>query len=125
MTDEPGQSRPVEEVTTDDGVRCRRCRRVTPGDELDGLLWCEECVHAERKRAALWGRGLAFGAATLLGVWIALTISPNADFRYLYAFVVVVAFVLGARLATELVFGIARVRNVPGAREGTAESDGP
>ena len=100
----------------DETIRCRRCRRVTPGDELDGLLWCEECDAAERKRAALWGRGLAFAAATILGIWIAVAIGPSGQFRYLYAFVVVVAFVLGARLATELVYGILRVRNRPGAR---------
>ena len=107
----------------DDAVGCRRCGRVTPGEELDRILWCEECVIAERKRAARWGRGLAFAAATLLGVWIALTISPSGDFRFLYGFVVVVAFVLGARLGTELVYGIERVRNVPGARTGAPEGD--
>jgi len=109
----------MAEISLDpeDVVRCRRCRRVVDGDDLDRILWCPECVTAERKRAALWGRGLAFAAATLLGVWIALAIHPQGQFRYLYALVVVVAFVLGARLGTELVFGVARVRNLPGARD--------
>ena len=107
----------------DDLARCRRCRRPTPGDDLDRILWCEACVAAERKRAARWGRGLAFAAATLLGVWIALYIRPSDAFRYLYALVIVVAFVLGSRLGTELVYGIARVRNRPGAREGAVEGD--
>lgn len=100
-------------------VRCRRCRRPTPGDDLDRILWCEECVTAERKRAGRWGRGLAFAAATLLGVWIAAALRPADEFRYLYALVIVVAFVLGSRLGTELVYGIVRVRNRPGAREET------
>ena len=110
----------------DEAIRCRRCGRVTPGEELDGQLWCEECVEAEKRRAALWGRGLAFAAATVLGIWIALAIGPAGQFRYLYAFVVVVAFVLGARLATELVFGIVRVRNRPGVRApGPVDHDHP
>lgn len=104
-------------------ARCRRCLRPTPGDDLDRILWCEECVAAERKRAARWGRGLAFAAATLLGVWIALAIRPSDSFRYLYGLVIVVAFVLGSRLGTELVFGIARVRNRPGVLEGVLEDD--
>ena len=107
----------------DDTARCRRCRRPTPGDDLDRILWCEDCVRAERKRAARWGRGLAFAAATLLGLWIAVTIRPSGEFRYLYALVIVVAFVLGSRLGTELVFGVVRVRNRPGVREGSVEND--
>lgn len=109
----------------DDKARCRRCRRPTPGDDLDRILWCPDCVTAERKRGARWGRGLAFAAATLLGVWIAIAIRPGGQFRYLYGLVVAVAFVLGARLGTELVFGIARVWNRPGAREAAVEDDGP
>jgi hypothetical protein len=107
----------------DDLARCRRCRRPTPGDDLDRILWCEECVTAERKRAARWGRGLALAAATALAVWIGLAIRPAGRFRYLYALVLIVAFYLGARLGTELVFGIARVRNVPGALEGAHEEE--
>lgn len=92
-------------------------------DDLDRILWCEACVEAERRRATKLGRGLAFAAATLLGVWIAVAIGPAGQFRYLYALVVVVAFMLGARLGTELVFGIARVQNRPGVLEGTHDPD--
>ncbi len=106
-----------------DLARCRRCRRPTDPDDLDRILWCEDCIRAERKRAVRWGRGLAFAGATLLGVWIALTIRPQEQFRYLYALALAVAFVLGVRLGTELVYGIARVRNVPGALEGAHEDD--
>lgn len=107
----------------EDLTRCRRCRRPTPGDDLDRILWCEDCVTLERKRAARWGQGLAFAAATLLGVWIALAIRPADQFRYLYGLVIVVAFILGTRLGTELVFGVARVRNRPGVLEGVLEDD--
>ena len=110
-------------VDPEDLARCRRCRRPTDPDDLDRILWCEDCVRLERKRAARWGRGLGLGAATLLGIWIALAIGPSGSFRYLYALVLVVALYLGARLATELVYGIVRVRNRPGAREGAYEDD--
>ena len=108
----------------DDTARCRRCRRPTPGDDLDRILWCEDCVVAERKRAGRWGRRLALAAATLLGIWIAVALRPADEFRYLYALVIVVAFVLGTRLGTELVYGVIRVRNRPGVREGAAGGDG-
>ncbi len=107
----------------DDEVRCRRCGRTVAPDDLDRILWCEECVTAERRAAARWGRGLAFAAATLLGIWIALAIRPAGQFRYLYGLVIIVAFVLGSRLGTELVFGIGRVRNRPGARLRADEAD--
>ena len=100
----------------DDAVRCQRCRRVTPGDELDGMLWCEDCLAAERRRARRWGWGLALGAVALLALWIALTIRPSDQFRYLWAIVLIVALALALRLAQELVFGVVRIRNRPGAR---------
>lgn len=99
-----------------DTVRCRRCRQSATADELDRLLWCEECVTAERRRAAWWGRGLAVAAVALLALWIAVAVRPGPDFRILWALVVVVAYALGARLAHELAFGVIRVRNRPGAR---------
>lgn len=101
-----------------DILRCRRCERQVTADELDRILWCEECVTAERRRAAWWGRGLAVGAVGLLALWIALVIRPGPEFRILWALVLIVAYALGARLAHELVFGIARVRNRAGARAG-------
>ncbi len=102
--------------TTEDTLRCRRCRRVATGDELDRILWCEDCVTAERRRAAWWGRGVAFVAVAVLALWIALVIRPGPDFRILWALVLVVAYALGARLAHELDYGVIRVWNRPGAR---------
>lgn len=99
-----------------DTIRCRRCRRESTAAELDRILWCEECVAAERRRAAWWGRGLAVTAVGLLALWIALVIRPGRDFRILWALVLIVAYALGARLANELFFGITRVRNRAGAR---------
>jgi hypothetical protein len=107
-----------------DILRCRRCRQEVTAEELDRILWCEECVAAERRRAAWWGRGLAVGAVGVLALWIALVIRPAQEFRILWALVLIVAYALGARLANELVFGTARVRNRAGAR-GAERSEEP
>jgi hypothetical protein len=107
----------------DDALRCQRCRQERSGDELDRILWCEECQHAERRRAAWTGRAGAFAAALALTFWIALDIQPAPEFRILWALVVIVAFYLLARLGHELVYGIIRVRNVPGAREEQAREE--
>jgi hypothetical protein len=100
----------------DDALRCHRCRQERTGGELDRILWCEECQHAERRRAALRGRVFAFAAAIVLTFWIALSIQPAPEFRILWALVVIVAFYLLSRIGQELGYGVARVRNEPGAR---------
>jgi hypothetical protein len=112
-------------VEYEDVMRCHRCRQQRTTEELDRMIWCEECLRAERRRAAWWGRGMAFLAAVALSFWIAIDVQPSDQFLLLWALVVVVAFYLGSRLGTELVFGIVRVRNVPGARAGEASSSLP
>ena len=97
-------------------IRCHRCHREVGADDLDRILWCEECVDAERKRAGWWGRGIAAGAVLLLVGWILWAIQPGPDFRILWLLVLAVAYGLIARLGKELVFGVRRVRNRPGAR---------
>lgn len=103
---------------TDDTLHCRRCGRGARADELDRMLWCEDCVAAERRRAAWWGRGLAFVAALLFALWIALVVRPGADFRILWAVLLLFAYYLFTRLARELAYGVIRVRDRPGARVG-------
>ncbi|MFW6205912.1 MAG: hypothetical protein ACOC5I_01605 [Gemmatimonadota bacterium] len=102
----------------EDVLRCRRCGREAAPDEVDRLLWCEDCVLAERSRAAWWGRGIALVTAGLLALWIAVQIRPGDRFRILWALVLIVAYLLIARLAHELVYGVRRVRNRSGARSG-------
>jgi hypothetical protein len=112
-------------VDQDDAMRCHRCRQARTTGELDRMIWCEDCLRLERRRAARWGRGLAFLAAVALALWIAIDIQPSDQFLVLWALVVIVAFYLGSRLGTELVFGIVRVRNVPGARAGEGPPSSP
>lgn len=108
---------------TDDTLHCRRCLRARTADELDRMLWCDDCVAAERRRAAWWGRGLALFAASLLALWIALGIRPGAEFRVLWAVLILFAYYLFTRLAREMSYGVIRVRNLPGARAGAMASE--
>jgi hypothetical protein len=100
----------------DDMLHCRRCGLERTTDELDRTLWCDQCRLAERRRAGWLGRALAFAAAIALSFWIAIAVQPSEDFMILWALVVIVAFYLLSRLGQELVYGIIRIRNVPGAR---------
>ncbi|HSH46508.1 MAG TPA: hypothetical protein VK966_11760 [Longimicrobiales bacterium] len=107
---------PGNPTVDEDTLRCRRCGRERTAEELDGMLWCEECIAAERQRAAWWGRGIALVAAVLLAVWIALVIRPGSDFRVLWAVLLVFAWFLFTRLAREISYGVIRIRNRPGVR---------
>lgn len=109
--------------TNEDIIRCRRCHREMAADDLDRILWCDECVAAERRRAAWLGRAIAVAAVALLAVWIAAVVRPDAEFRILWALVVIVGYALGARLAHELTFGVNRIRNREGARAATKSGD--
>ncbi len=107
----------------DDTLYCRRCRMPGTVDELDRMLWCDECKRAERRRAGWLGRALGFAAAIALSFWIAIVIQPSDQFLLLWALVVIVAFYLLSRLGQELLYGVFRIRNVPGARAGDQDED--
>ena len=102
-------------------VRCGRCLRAVTADDLDRILWCEECIAAERNEAGWWGRGIAVVAVGLLTAWILLAVRPGPDFRILWLIVLAVAYGLISRLGMELVFGVRRVRNRRGVRAGGGE----
>jgi len=93
-------------------VTCVRCLEVRPVQELDRLLWCEECLIAARRRSAI--RGWAAGAAlmVLLGLYIVFVIRP--DFSLIpsaWVATLVVALYLGSRVARELFYGYERISN--------------
>lgn len=110
---------------TDDTLYCRRCLRERTADELDRSLWCDDCVAAERRRAAWWGRGLALVAAALFALWIGLVIRPGSEFRILWGVLLIFAYYLLTRLARELTYGVVRVRDRPGAREEAVSAGDP
>lgn len=107
----------AEPETGTDGLDCKRCLQRRPADELDRMLWCEACREAERRVAAIWGRGVGILAGLGLALWIALVVQPsNGPFLVLWAATILVTYRVGARLGRELIYGAIRVRNVPGAR---------
>lgn len=107
----------AESDAANDGLECTRCLQRRPSDELDRLLWCEACRETERAVAAIWGRriGIAFGLG--LTIWIALAVKPaTGPLMALWAASILVVYRLATRLGRELIYGVARIRNVPGAR---------
>jgi hypothetical protein len=109
----------------DDILRCHRCRQERPPTSWTACSGARSACRAERRRAGWWGRALGFAAAVALSFWIAIVIQPSDEFRVLWALVVIVAFYLLSRLGQELVFGMLRVRNVPGARAAGRGKDRP
>lgn len=93
-------------------ITCRRCLEVRSIQELDRLLWCEECLALARRRAAVrgWitGGTLFLVLALYVGLWIQpdFSLIPSAWVATLAA-----AFYLGARVAREFIFGWDRLRN--------------
>ncbi len=93
-------------------VTCIRCLQVKPVQELDRLLWCEECLVRARRRSVR--RGWMAGAllAAVLGLYIWLFIQPDLSLiPTAWAATLAVAFYLGGRVARELIFGWERLAN--------------
>lgn len=95
-----------------DDITCIRCLETKPREELDRLLWCDECLHLARRRASAKGRlvGILFalGVALYVGLWIRpdYSLIPTA-----WIAVLAVAYIIGIRMAREFIFGWARLRN--------------
>lgn len=95
-----------------DDITCIRCLETKLREELDSLLWCDDCLHLARRRASTRGRivGLlfAFSLALYVGVWIQpdYSLIPTA-----WIAVLAVAYIIGIRVARECIFGWARLRN--------------
>lgn len=108
-----------------DDVTCVRCLEVRPVQELDRLLWCEECRARARRRAAVrgWLAGAALAAVLALYIWFG--IQPDlALIPEFWIATLAVALYLGSRVARELFYGYDRVRNRP-ALEARPPADGP
>ncbi len=93
-------------------MTCIRCLEERPIQELDRLLWCEECLTLARRRAAVRGWTAGGGLAAVLALYIWLWIQP--DFSLIptaWVATLAVAFYLGGRLSREVLFGWERLRN--------------
>ena len=89
---------------------CRVCLETKPREDVDRILWCEPCIEKARARATSqsWFVGLAVGAA--LALWIWLYIQPSNLVIGGWVGTVVGAFYVSARVAREVLYGVARVR---------------
>jgi hypothetical protein len=93
-------------------VTCVRCLRVFDVLELDRLLWCEECRARARRRAGRWGWLIGFAFASLLALYVWVTIRPSAELiPAAWVATFVAAVWIGARVGREIVYGAMRFRN--------------
>ena len=89
---------------------CASCLEEFGVGELDRLLWCESCLAWARARAARQGWVVGTAIAALLGLWIWIWIRPSDLILSGWIAVVAAALWLTARIAREILFGVARFR---------------
>lgn len=113
-----------------DEVTCIRCLEVRSTEELDRLLWCEECLERGRRRAVRigWMGGGVIGLLVAAYIWFG--IQPDLSLiPALWGATVGVAFYLGGRVTREITFGVMRLRNQRAVEarppEDPVESDRP
>lgn len=109
-------------------VTCVRCLEVKPVQELDRLLWCEECRVQARRRATIRGWIAGVALSLVLGIYIWFGIQPDLSLiPEFWIATLVVALYLGSRVARELFHGYDRFRNQRAleARPPEPEKPGP
>ncbi len=106
-----------------DDITCIRCLEVCPSEELDRLMWCEECVTKARRRALRTGLLGGAALAVILALYVWFGIRPDLSLIPAgWALMLVVAFYLGSRVTRELAYGLMRWQN-QGAVEARPPSD--
>ncbi len=91
-------------------AKCLLCLQIKPREDLDRLLWCDTCKEAAQAQAfrRSWYFGLA--VAVVLALWIWLYVQPELLIGG-WIGVVVAAFYLSARVAREVLYTVARMRD--------------
>ena len=93
-------------------VTCVRCLRTYDVIELDRLLWCEECQARARARAMRQGWLIGLGFASVLGVYVWMTIRPSADLiPAAWVATFLAAVWIGSKVGREFAYGAMRFRN--------------
>ena len=96
---------------------CLICLQTKPRQDVDRLLWCDECREAAQTRAASRSWYVALAVAVALALWIWLYVQATLVISW-WIGVVLAAFYLSARMAREVLYAVARVRGAvaaPGA----------
>ena len=98
---------------------CLLCRQTKPREDLDRLLWCEECLEAAQNRATSrsWYVGLAVAVALVLWIWLYVHASTLGIGPWIG--MVLAAFYVSARMAREVLYTVARVRGAAAAPNAT------
>ena len=91
-------------------LTCGRCLQTRDAEEVDRLLWCDECKEAARQRATAWGWVLGAVIAGTLAAVIWLVIEPEVIVAG-WVGAVLAAFYLTARASREIIFATMRIRN--------------
>ena len=94
-----------------DQATCVRCLRERDLEEMDRLLWCEECRESARRRSGVWGWGVGFLLAVCLAIWIWLFIRPSDLVIGGWIATVVAGLWIGSRVAREIAYGVMRFNN--------------
>jgi len=102
---------------------CVRCLEKKDVEEMDRLLWCQECRELARHRASIWGWWAGGVFAALLAIWIWLVIKPSDLIISGWVATVVAAFWISSRVAREVAYGIFRFNNRKAAEAVPPESD--
>ncbi|MFO8174643.1 MAG: hypothetical protein R6T96_10205 [Longimicrobiales bacterium] len=90
---------------------CVRCLEQKDVEEMDRLLWCQDCRESARQRAAVWGWGFGTLLAALLAIWIWVVIQPSDLIIPGWIATVVAALWISSRVAREVAYGVYRFSN--------------
>ncbi len=99
---------------------CLLCLETKPREDLDRLLWCDECLEAAQNKATSQSWYVGFAVAVVLVLWIWLYVQASTLGIGPWIGMVLAAFYVSARMAREVLYTVARVRGVP-----TATGAGP
>jgi hypothetical protein len=94
-----------------DLTTCIRCLEEKELDQMDRLLWCQDCRDAARERAGMWGWGFGIVLATALALWIWFVIQPTDVIIGGWIGTVAAALWIGARVGREVAYGVLRFNN--------------
>lgn len=89
---------------------CLLCLRTKPRQDLDRLLWCDACKADAQARAVSRGWYVGASVAVALALWIWLYIQPSDMLIGGWIGTVVAALYVSARVAREVLYGVARLR---------------
>jgi hypothetical protein len=99
--------------------RCLLCRETKPRQDLDRLLWCDACVADAKARALSRSWCVGSAIAVVLALWIWLYVQPSDMLIGGWIGTVVAALYVSARVAREVLYGVARFRGEAAHLEAT------